>query len=260
MLQKGILPTTVTFNTLIHMFGNNGLLDEVASLMQRMEKDKCSPDTRTYNILISVHAKHNDIDLAARYLTKMKEASLEPDAVSYRTLLYAFSIRHMVAEAEKLISEMAERGMEIDEFAQSSLTRMYIESGMLEKSWSWFQRFHLGGNMTSECYSANTDAFGERGKKFQQACCLFDSMEEHGLIPDRCGYNSLVQMLATADLPQKATFYLRKMQEVGLVIDCVPYCAVISGYAKLGQMDMAVGLYKEMIGHGIKPMSLFMVS
>ncbi|KAL0285214.1 UNVERIFIED_CONTAM: Pentatricopeptide repeat-containing protein [Sesamum calycinum] len=243
-------------------------------------KDKCSPDTRTYNILISVHAKHNDIDLAARYLTKMKEASLEPDAVSYVTLLYAFSIRHMVAEAEKLISEMAERGMEIDEFAQSSLTRMYIESGMLEKSWSWFQRFHLGGNMTSECYSANTDAFGERGyileaqkvfeccqqvkkmtilefnvmikaygisKKFQQACCLFDSMEEHGLIPDRCGYNSLVQMLATADLPQKATFYLRKMQEVGLVIDCVPYCAVISGYAKLGQMDMAVGLYKEMI-------------
>ncbi|KAL0368348.1 UNVERIFIED_CONTAM: hypothetical protein Scaly_1053700 [Sesamum calycinum] len=78
MLQKGILPTTVTFNTLIHMFGNNGLLDEVASLMQRMEKDKCSPDTRTYNILISVHAKHNDIDLAARYLTKMKEASLNP--------------------------------------------------------------------------------------------------------------------------------------------------------------------------------------
>ncbi|KAL0393003.1 UNVERIFIED_CONTAM: Pentatricopeptide repeat-containing protein [Sesamum radiatum] len=110
-----------------------------------MEKDKCSPDTRTYNILISVHAKHNDIDLAARYLTKMKEASLEPDAVSYVTLLYAFSIRHMVAEAEKLISEMAERGMEIDEFAQSSLTRMYIESGMLEKSWSWFQGSILEG-------------------------------------------------------------------------------------------------------------------
>ncbi|KAK4434069.1 Pentatricopeptide repeat-containing protein [Sesamum alatum] len=286
MLQEGISPTTVTFNTMIHMYGNNGQLDEVASLMQRMEKAKCSPDTRTYNILISLHAKHNDIDLAARYLTKMKEASLEPDAVSYRTLLYAFSIRHMVAEAEKLILEMDERGMEIDEFTQSSLTRMYIESGMLEKSLSWFQRFHLRGNMTSECYSANIDAFGERGyilearkvfdccqqvkkltilefnvmikaygisKKFEQACCLFDSMEEHGLVPDRCGYNSLVQMLASADLPQKATFYLRKMQEVGLVIDCVPYCAVISSYAKLGQMDMAVGLYKEMIGHGIKP-------
>ncbi|KAK6145996.1 hypothetical protein DH2020_019865 [Rehmannia glutinosa] len=286
MLQKGIVPTTVTFNSMIHMYGNNGQLDKVASLMQRMKKAKCSPDTRTYNILISLHAKHNDIELAARYLTKMKEASLEPDAVSYRTLLYAFSIRHMVAEAEELILEMDERGLEIDEFTQSSLTRMYIEAGLLERSWSWFERFHVGGNMTSECYSANIDAFGERGyvllaekvfncclqvkkltvhefnvmikaygisKKFEQACCLFDSMEKHGLVPDRCGYNSLVQILASADLPEKAIVYLRKMQEVGLVSDCSPFCAVISSYAKLGRMDMAVGLYKEMIGYNIKP-------
>lgn len=80
------------------------------------------------------------------------DASLEPDAVSYRTLLYAFSIRHMVGESEELISEMDERGLEIDEFTQSSLTRMYIEAGMLESSWSWFERFHLAGNMTSEYY------------------------------------------------------------------------------------------------------------
>lgn len=286
MLQKGVVPNTVTFNTMIHMYGNNAQLEEVASLMKTMEVAKCSPDTRTYNILISLHAKHNDIELAARYWRKMKEHSLEPDAVSYRTLLYAFSIRRMVAEAEELILEMDERGLEIDEFTQSSLTRMYIEAGLLERSWSWFERFHLRGNMTSECYSANIDAFGERGyilqaqkafdcclqvrklsvlefnvmikaygisKKFDQACSLFDSMEKYGLIPDRCGYNSLVQMLASADLPQKAIFYLRKMQQVGLVIDCVPYCAIISSYAKLGQMEMAVGIYKEMIGYGIKP-------
>ncbi|KAL2463741.1 Pentatricopeptide repeat-containing protein [Forsythia ovata] len=286
MLKRGIVPTTVTFNTMIHMYGNNSQLDEVALLMQKMEEFKCSPDTRTYNILISLHAKYNDIEMAATYLKKMKDASLEPDAVSYRTLLYAFSIRHMVGEAEELISEMDERGLEIDEFTQSALTRMYIEAGMLESSWSWFEKFHLAGNMTSECYSANIDAFGERGhvleaekvfnccvevkkmsvlgfnvmikaygisKRFDQACCIFDSMEKHSIVPDKCSYNSLVQMLAGADLPEKAKFYVRKMQESGLVIDCIPYCAVISSYAKLGKMDMAVGLFKEMTGIGIKP-------
>ncbi|KAL6535256.1 hypothetical protein OROMI_026630 [Orobanche minor] len=287
MLERGIVPTTVTFNTMMHMFGNNDQVDKVDSLMQRMKEAKCYPDNRTYNILISIHAKHNDIELAARYLTKMKEASLEPDAVSYRTLLYAFSIRHMVDEAEKLISEMDERNLEIDEFTQSSLTRMYIEAGSLEKSWSWFERFHLGGKMTSSCYSANIDAFGERGfilqaekvfrcclelkklsvlefnvmikaygisKRFEQACGLFDSMGEHGLIPDRCGYYSLVQMLASADMPEKAIYYLKKMQEDGLVgNDCSPYCAVISSYARLGRTDMAVGLYDEMVGYGITP-------
>ncbi|XP_057783307.1 pentatricopeptide repeat-containing protein At3g23020 [Salvia miltiorrhiza] len=286
MVQKGISPNTVTFNTMIHMYGNNGQLDEVAALIGRMESAKCCPDTRTYNILISLHAKHNDIESAARYWKKMKAASLEPDAVSYRTLLYAYAIRHMVHEAEGLVSEMDERGLKIDEFTQSSLTRMYIEAGLLEESWSWFQRFHRGGGMTSECYSANIDAFGERGYvslaekvfdccvqvqkltviefnvmikaygiggKFEQACCLFDSMGKHGLVADRCGYNSLVQMLASADLPETAIVYLRRMQEAGLVIDCVPYCAVISSYAKLGRVDKAVELYEDMISHNVKP-------
>ncbi|XP_073134161.1 pentatricopeptide repeat-containing protein At3g23020 [Henckelia pumila] len=286
MLKEEIVPTTVTFNTMIHMYGNNGQLVEVASLMKKMEEVNCSPDTRTFNILISLHAKHDNIEMASMYLKKMKVASLEPDAVTYRTLLYAFSIRQMCNEAEDLILEMDERGLEIDEFTQSSLTRMYIESGMLESSWAWFERFHTAGTMSSECYSANIDAFGERGhvleaekifncclekkrssvlefnvmikaysisKKFEQACCLFDSMDNYGVIPDRCSYNSLVQMLSSSDLPQKATFYLTRMQQAGLVLDCVPYCAVILSYSKLGQVDMAVSLYELMVGYGIKP-------
>lgn len=286
MLREGIVPTTVTFNTMIHMYGNNGQLEEVASLMRKMEYLQCPPDTRTYNILISLHAKHDNIIAAANYFKKMKEASLEPDVVSYRTLVYAFSIRHMVGQVEELISEMDESDLEIDEFTQSALSRMYVEAGMLEKSWLWFLRFHLSGNMTSECFSANIDAFGERGhvaeaeqvficcqerkklsvlvfnvmikaygisKKYDEACCSFDSMELHGVLPDRCSYNSIIQMLSSADMPEKAKDYVRKMQEAGLVDDCVLYCAVISSFVKLGKLSMAMGLYKEMISFDIQP-------
>lgn len=286
MLREGIVPTTVTFNTMIHMFGNHGRLSEVSSLIMKMKELHCPPDTRTYNILIFLHAKQDDIYTAVKYFNEMKASGLEPDAVSYRTLLYAFSMRHMVGEAETLVSEMDKRGFEIDEFTQSALTRMYIEAGLLESSWSWFERFHLTGNMSSECHSANIDAFGEHGhvvesekvfhccrernllgvlefnvmikaygisKKYHEACCLFDSMEQHGVFPDRCSYNSLVQMLAGADLPEKAKNYVRKMQHAGLVDDCIPYCAVISSYVKIGKLEMAVELYEEMIRFGIQP-------
>ncbi|KAK9059438.1 hypothetical protein SSX86_020140 [Deinandra increscens subsp. villosa] len=286
MLKEGIVPNTVTLNTMIHMFGNHGRLDEVASLMRKMEQLQCVPDTRTYNILISLHVKHDNIIEAKGYFKKMQEASLEPDAVSYRTLLYAFSIRRMVCEAEELVNEMDNRDLEIDEFTQSSLTRMYIEAGMVDKSWLWFNRFHIQGKMSPECYSASIDAFGERGclleaekvfkccqerrnatvleynvmikayginKKYEDACRLIDSMSEHGVFPDKCSYNSVIQMLASVDLPQKAIFYLRKMQDSGLVSDCIPYSAVISSFVKLGQLKMAVGLFEEMIECNIKP-------
>ncbi|GAV69577.1 PPR domain-containing protein/PPR_2 domain-containing protein [Cephalotus follicularis] len=286
MLSEGIFPTTVTFNTMIHICGNCGQLEEVASLMKKMEELQCPTDTRTYNILISLHAKHDDINMATCYFKKMKEDRLEPDIVSYRTLLYAYSIRHMVVEAEDLIQDMDERGLEIDEYTQSALTRMYIESGMLEKSWLWFRRFHLAGNMSAECYSANIDAYGKRGhilkaerafvccqegkkltvlefnvmikaygigKSYDKACQLLDSMESHGVVPDKCSYSSIIQMLASADLPHMAKPYLRKMKEAGLINDCIPYCAVISSFVKLGQLEMAEGLYKEMIGNDVQP-------
>ncbi|KAJ4847108.1 hypothetical protein Tsubulata_040643 [Turnera subulata] len=287
MLREGTVPTRVTFNTMIHIYGNHGQLEEVASIMKKMEEVNCQPDTRTYNILIALHTKGDNINMAAMYFRRMKEAQLEPDPVSYRTLLYAFSIRHMVNEAEALVSEMDEKGFDVDEYTQSALTRMYIEADMLEKSWLWFSRFHLTGEMSSECYSANIDAYGERGhileaekvfaccherkkltvlefnvmlkayglaQKYDKACHLFDSMESHALVPDRCSYYCLIQILASAaDLQDKARQYLKKMQEAGVVSDCFPYCAVISSYVKVGKVEMAEGLYKEMVGSGVKP-------
>ncbi|XP_065863186.1 pentatricopeptide repeat-containing protein At3g23020 [Euphorbia lathyris] len=286
MISKGIVPTTVTFNTMIHISGNHGELKDVVGLMRKMEELRCPPDTRTYNILISLHAKHDDINMAVRYFKTMKGHELQPDLVSYRTLLYALSIRHMVDDAEALVLEMDEKGLEIDEYTQSALTRMYIEAGMLERSWLWFERFHLAGSMSSDCYSATIDAYGERGhiteaakvftccleqnrltvlefnvmikayglaKNYDKACDLFDSMERHGVVPDKCSYSSLIQILASADLPEKANHYLRNMQEAGLVSDCILFCAVISSFVKLGKLEMAEDLYKMMISFDVKP-------
>ncbi|VFR02227.1 unnamed protein product [Cuscuta campestris] len=295
MLDEGLSPTTVTFNTMIHLYGNNNRMEEVWSLMQKMEDLGCYPDTRTYNILIFLHAKHNDIETASFYFEVMKSASLEPDIVSYRTLLYAFSIRQMVSEADMLVLEMDEKGMEIDEYTQSALTRMYLVAGMLERSWSWFHRFHLSGRMTPECYSANIDAFGEHGhvweaekvfyccrekkiihfpgskraltvlefnvmikaygisKKYNEACLLFDSIQKHNISPDKCSYGSIIQILASANLPVRAKRYLTEMQGAGLVDDCIPHTAIISSFIKTGQLEKAVSLYTEMIGFDIQP-------
>ncbi|XP_058105443.1 pentatricopeptide repeat-containing protein At3g23020 [Magnolia sinica] len=286
MLREGVALNTVTFNTMMHICGNHDRMDEVAALMMKMEEVKCPPDTRTYNILISLHAKHDNINEAASYFTKMKADGLEPDVIGYRTLLYAFSIRHMVKEAEVLVSEMDDRGLEVDEYTQSALTRMYINAGMLGRSWSWFKRFHLDGKMSSECYSANIDAFGECGhlmeaekvflccqekrkltvmefnvmikaygiaKIYDKACDLFDDMENHGVSPDKCTYNSLIQILSSAELPHQAKLYLGKMQEAGFVNDCIPYCAVMSSFVKLGQLTIAEVLFKEMLGYAVRP-------
>ncbi|KAL3741265.1 hypothetical protein ACJRO7_016836 [Eucalyptus globulus] len=238
MLKEGITPTTFIYNPVIHRNGKNGQSKEVDMLMQKMEEL-----------------------VAGAHFRMMKDACLKPDLVSYRTLPYAYSIRRMVHEAEELLCEMDERDLVIDEYTQSALLRMYIEAGMLKKSWSWFRSFHLEGNMSFKCCSANIDAHGERGynseaervflccqeqrrqtvleynaiikaygktNNYNKACCIFDSMEGQGISPDKCSYSSIIQILAGADFPYRALPYLRKL-------------------------EMAEGLYREMIQCNILP-------
>ncbi|ONK60598.1 uncharacterized protein A4U43_C08F20310 [Asparagus officinalis] len=284
MLREGIAPDVVTFNTMIHVCGNHGFLQEVGALMSLMEEIRCFPDTRTYNILISLYTKSDDINTAAGYFLKMKVDGLVPDIVSYRTLLYAFSIRNMVGEAELLVMEMGEQGLQIDEYTQSALTRMYVRVEMPEKSWSWFERFC--DNMSSECFAANIDAFGEkchinlaekafdrcldRGKvsvlvfnvmikaygvcrEYGKACDLFDNMKSHGTLPDECTYTSLIQILSSGGLPREAALYLKRMQVMGFINNCIPLSMVITSFSRKGDLQKAEEIFQEMVGLGLKP-------
>ncbi|PKA58299.1 Pentatricopeptide repeat-containing protein [Apostasia shenzhenica] len=284
MLSEGIVPDRVTFNTMIHVCGNHGCFEEVVSLVEMMEEVQCSPDTRTYNILISLYAKSDNICLAVNYFSKMKVAGLIPDIVSYRTLLYAFSLRRMVKEAESLVMEMESEDLKIDEYTQTALTRMYVKLGMIEESWAWFEKFC--DKMSSECYSANIDAFGEHGililaekafiycverqrlsvlvfnvmikaygisKEYDKACEVFKIMENHHIFPDKCTYGSLIQILSGVELPHRAVTYLSGMQRAGLECDCILYSMVISSFIKLGEVRTAENLFKEMINVGLQP-------
>ncbi|QCE05016.1 structure-specific endonuclease subunit SLX1 [Vigna unguiculata] len=286
MIRQGMTLNTVTLNLMIHLYGNCGRLRQACLLFQKMGEFRCIPDTWTYNILISAHIKNNNVNMAAKCLARMKQSCLKPDVVSYRILLYAYSTRKMVQEAEELVREMDERNLAIDEFTQSALTRMYVESGMLERSWLWFRRFHLAGNISSGCYAANIDAYGERGytleaekvfmcckekkkltvlefnvmikaygigKCYDKACQLFDCMKKFGVVADECSFSSLIHILASADKPHDAKSYLERMQNAGLVSDCVLYCVVIKSLAKLGQLKMAEELYQKMLGYAVQP-------
>ncbi|CAN1310111.1 Pentatricopeptide repeat-containing protein At3g23020 [Linum perenne] len=81
---------------------------------------------------------------------------------------------------------------------------------------------------------------------YDDACQLFDSIQSHDVIPDKCSYGTLLQILARADLPDKVQHYLKRMQEQGLVSDCFTYCAVISCFKRLGRFEEASEIAGEM--------------
>lgn len=175
----------------------------------------------------------------------MKEAWLVPDTVGCRTISYAFCIRHMVSEVESVVREMDGLGVHVDEYSESAVIRMYIDLGMLEKAWAWFERFHLAGGVSCECYASNIDAYGEQGywlevekvfkcnqergkgqtvlefnvmieaygiaKVHDKVLKLFERMEVQGVLPDRCTYASVIQTFASSGLLDESKHFITKM-------------------------------------------------
>ncbi|XP_076888386.1 uncharacterized protein LOC143538802 isoform X2 [Bidens hawaiensis] len=286
--RKGCYEVNVIhYNVMIRALGKARRWVELEMLMDEMEDNGIEYVNSTFGTLIDVYSKGGVREKAMYWLDVMNKKGLEPDEVTMGIVVQMFKTAGQFEKAEGFYKNwLACRNLCLSVHTYNTMIDNYGKAGRLKDASDTFDKMLRKGNMSSECYSANIDAFGERGhvleaekvfkccqerrnptvlefnvmikaysinKQYDEACRLVDIMDEYGVDPDKCSYNSLIQMLATADLPQKATFYLRKMQESGLVSDCISYCAVISSFVKLGQLETGVSLFEEMIGFNVEP-------
>jgi len=56
MLQAGLRPSAVTFNSLVHMFARAGLCNDAESCWGRLQAEGVRPNAVTFNILIKMHS------------------------------------------------------------------------------------------------------------------------------------------------------------------------------------------------------------
>jgi pentatricopeptide repeat protein len=278
MIREGTEPDAVTFNTLIHACDQSVRFKEVPKFISIVSKLNCIPNSEAHVSILSLCIKAGYIVLAESYFSNVKGKSVLLDILGYRKLLYAYSKLKLLDKAETLLREIEERGIVIDEYTQSAFAKMYVNAGLLRKAWSWFEKY--ADFISSDCLSANIDAFGESGflslaerafvwclenkkvgistfnvmvkaygigKEYDKACELVDCMEgKYGILPDSCTYNSLVLILSGAQLTEKASIYARKMYDAGLVRSCFSYSIIIGCFVKIGEVEMAENLFNEM--------------
>lgn len=288
MLRSGVSPDTITFNTMINICGSNGLISEAEALFDKMRRRRLVPDTKTFNIFMSMYASLGNIEAVLKYYHKMSESGLSPDTVSHRIILQALCERNMVREVEDVINKIIGSGEFVDEQSVPVVVKMYINQGMLSET-SMFLEKHCGSSsISSKNYAAIMDAYAEkglweeaegvfyrkrvgvgnkkgvveynvlikaygRGKQYDKAVSLFESMRNIGIWPDECTFNSLIQMLSGGDFPERATEFLRRMKEAGFRPRCETVSAIIASYSRKAMVDEALEIYREMKTLGVEP-------
>ncbi|KAF0908632.1 hypothetical protein E2562_026850 [Oryza meyeriana var. granulata] len=286
MPAYGVMPDTCTFNTMISIFGSHGNVNEAEALFASMVVRGTGPDIKTFNVMMTVFASKGNVEGVLKHYRHIGKMGLSADTVSYRIVLRVLCERKMIYEAEDVIEGIMRSGTCVPEQSLPIVMKMYIDQGLLDKANAFFERHCRGEELSSKTFAAIMDAFAERGlweeaehifyshrgvkgrdiveynvmvktygaaKQYDRVPTLLEYMNESGISPDECTFNSLIQMFATGGFPQRAKKLLGKMRDAGFIPKCETYAAVITTYSRNYLVSEAIDLYNEMKASGVEP-------
>ncbi|KAI4349576.1 hypothetical protein L6164_010149 [Bauhinia variegata] len=131
--SKG-LKTTATYNALMSAFMFNGLADKCQSTFHDMKRDAtCVPTIVTYNILICVFGRLLLIDRMEAAFTEIYDLNIAPNIRTYNSLIAGYVTAWMWDRMEKTFHMLQSSLVKPDIETYLLMLRGYAHSGNLEK-------------------------------------------------------------------------------------------------------------------------------
>ena len=87
MIRGGIKPCAVSYRFLLLGYVNDGNIDDVMNILDRMHLNHVAPDLSTYTSLLKAYAKKRKVDTTMSVLNRMKQEGVKPDFAASAPIL-----------------------------------------------------------------------------------------------------------------------------------------------------------------------------
>ncbi|GKB27445.1 putative tetratricopeptide-like helical domain superfamily protein [Tanacetum coccineum] len=288
MLERGIVPDIVTYNSLIDGYCLRGEMSKAKSVYDSMASRRLDPDIFTYNSLVNRYCKTLMIDEVMHLFHKITKRGLKPDVVTYNTMIQGLFQIGSCGDAHKLFDEMRAKGPKPDEYGASKcgkldiarflfqdlcnkclhpdvLTYAVMISGLCREGYLKNKHYDdvemLLGKMDGIGYSLDVSTLS----------LLIDSIVvgslDVGVIPTLIsklvpnewmdssteGTISLVNGYCKNLMIDEAMHLFHGITNKGLKPDVVTYSTIIQGLFRVGRCEDAHKLFDVMRAKGLKP-------
>ncbi|XP_020975485.1 pentatricopeptide repeat-containing protein At4g02750-like isoform X2 [Arachis ipaensis] len=269
---------SVTWNSMLTCYWQNGLLDHSRALFHAMPAD--IKTVVSWNTMIAGCVQNDMLDDAFRYFTEMPEKN----AASYNAMISGFTRFGRMREAQTVFDEMPRRNVVsytamIDGYAnmggdggialakelfevmpqrnEVSWTVMIsglVENGLSEEAWELFQRMPERNVVAT---TAMITGFCKEGK-VDNARALFEEIR----CKDRVSWNIMVTDLSVSNalvtMYSKCGGIVDSMLAFGQIShpDVVSWNTIIAAFAQHGLYVKAQSYFDQMIMLGIQPDAL----
>ncbi|XP_051150631.1 pentatricopeptide repeat-containing protein At1g80550, mitochondrial [Andrographis paniculata] len=178
MKKKGIRLDVVAYNTVIHAIGISEGVDATRRIYNEMIELGCKPNVVTYNTSLKLLCENGRYREAREMLNSMTKAGCEPNVVTYHCF---FICLEKPREILKLLGRMQESGVRPRVDTYVIIMRKFGRWGFLRPVLHFWKK-----------------------------------MTDHGLSPDVCAYNALIDALLQKGLVDMARKYEEEMLSKGL--------------------------------------------
>ncbi|KAK9032302.1 hypothetical protein V6N11_056573 [Hibiscus sabdariffa] len=246
-------PNSFTFNTLINGFCKKGDMESASLLFDKMMREvDCLPEVVTYTTLIDGFCRKGEFVEANKFLNEMVKWGCSPNVLTYNAIIYGLCLRGKVDEAKTIVSEMRFNGVKDNAATHLSILKGLCIAGRSAEAIEYF-RWMASCNMDldAKTYIVVVNEYCKL-RKIDEAVSLLNGMCGRGISPNVCSFNSLFRTLVELNELDRAILLLLQMPQMGCSPNYVSYCTVVCGLCRTkGRMREAGYLVDDMLRNGI---------
>ncbi|KAL0371557.1 UNVERIFIED_CONTAM: Pentatricopeptide repeat-containing protein, chloroplastic [Sesamum angustifolium] len=236
MLQNGVQPDRITYNSLLAVCSGAGLWESARSLFDEMVYKGIDQDIYTYNTLLDAACSGGHMDVAFDIMAEMPAKNILPNEVTYSTMIRGCAKSGRLDRALNLFNEMKFAGIKLDRVSYNTLLAIYASLGRFDEAFAVGKEMEsIGIKKDVVTYNALLDGFGGL---YKEAMEVYREFKRHGLKADVVFYSKLIDALCKKGLVESSAFLLDEMMMEGIQPNVVTYNSIINAFGVSENVDL----------------------
>ncbi|KAL8116724.1 hypothetical protein AgCh_023032 [Apium graveolens] len=255
IFKRGLMPTVITYNTLIRGLLAQHKSAEARLLFENLIKFReVQLNVVTFTTMIDGLCKTGHTDMALWLFRFMEKCNCKPNIVTYNTVIDSFCEQGLADDALDLHSEMIENGILPDVWSYNAIIRVLCRLDRWEDVSILLKQMMEDISISPDVHTFTIliDAYSKSGK-LDDAKHIIEIMSERGVYPDIVTYNTLMQGYCTQGQTAIAFDLYRKILSEGLSPTIVTHNILVHGLCQMGKSMEALTILYKMQDQGHRP-------
>ncbi|KAK1413324.1 hypothetical protein QVD17_35096 [Tagetes erecta] len=242
MKINGILPSSLTFCTLITSFSQQGKMDRVMEVMEMMSDGKYK-----YPFGISIEKP----ELAVWFYENV--ADLDMNLVAYTCLLTAYCRLKRFEKVSDLVCKIEKDGLAFDVVFYGCLVHEYFKVGIVSSALQKHkQMVEKKIEPDTISYTILINGFSKEGF-VEKAVGFLHKMRKEEIKPNLITYTTIMLGFCKKGKLEEALNVFKVVENLGMEVDEFVYATLIDGYCRIYDFDNVFRLLDEMNKKGVHP-------